>query len=127
MTNPSLAAALRDLCSVCGHQRWRHRDVDGKQVCTEYVDCACQGVFQEPTDGSRLESAARSFVASMKMLSSQIEVTLKVVGEMMAVLQQLPPESEPHGHGPNCVRYGCPTAPVVTARPLDGDCGCKEA
>lgn len=34
----------RDHCTVCNHMRWRHHD----GVCTEYLNCRCNGEFAEP-------------------------------------------------------------------------------
>lgn len=74
-----------DECATCGHRRWRHKQVDGQQVCTEYLDCACGGHFVELSYGTRM---AR-FVESAQKLARTLSVAGDALADAMAAGTEL--------------------------------------
>jgi len=83
-TGPSDPGA-QDECATCGHRRWRHKEVDGQQVCTEYANCACSGHFVELSYGTRM---AR-FVEAAQKLANAINATRNALGDAMHATGEL--------------------------------------
>jgi hypothetical protein len=70
------APGAQDECATCGHARWRHAQVGAEQVCTEYLDCACKGVFVEvshPTRMAQIVQAAQG--AATQMVEARLAMT----------------------------------------------------
>lgn len=92
MTNPHPNAPdAADQCATCGHQRWRHKQVDGQQVCTEYVDCACQGHFVEisaATHMARFVQAAQKFAGSIVTVRAAMTDAMRSFHDLHAAMQQ---------------------------------------
>jgi hypothetical protein len=99
-TTPPSAPGPQDECASCGHARWRHKEVDGQQVCTEHVDCACRGVFVEMTMSTRMARfvEAGQYVANaMTNVRTAMTEAFRALHGMHAAMQQagLLPEEEP--------------------------------
>jgi hypothetical protein len=104
-----------DECATCSHLRWRHREVNGEQVCTEYVDCACRGVFVELSPATRMArviEAAGELATQFATFRASLQGTMQSLHHLhtaMKVAGLLPEEEEPG------LCDGCDTVTQVTA------------
>lgn len=100
MTNIATPPGAQDECATCGHARWRHKEVDGQQVCTEYVDCACHGVFVElpwPTRMARFVEAAQKLPPAMAAVRVAMTDAFRAFHGMHTAMQEaglLPEDAE---------------------------------
>lgn len=99
-TMPPNYPGAQDECASCGHRRWRHKAVDGQQVCTEYVNCACGGHFVELSYGTRMArfvEAAQKVARSISTVRDALQDTMRATTELYAAMQLagLLPEEEP--------------------------------
>jgi hypothetical protein len=92
----------QDECATCGHARWRHRPDDyGQQVCTEYVDCACHGLFVELTQATRMTrviTAAGDLATEFTAFRSALTGTMQALHRLHTTMQVaglLPEEDQP--------------------------------
>lgn len=88
-----------DECATCGHLRWRHKTVDGQTVCTEYVDCACRGVFVELSYGtrmSRMAEAAHSLAGTIATMRDALRDAMVAANRLHTAMRDagLLPEPE---------------------------------
>lgn len=94
----------QDECATCGHARWRHRPVDGSRVCTEYLDCACEGNFVELSQATRMArviDAAGTLAGEFATFRSALQSTLQALHALhtsMRVAGLLPEEDQPGPH-----------------------------
>lgn len=91
----------QDECATCGHSRWRHKEVDGQQVCTEYVDCACGGHFVELSQATRMArfvEAAQKVAGSIAVMRDALQDGMRATAELYTAMKVagLLPEEEPH-------------------------------
>lgn len=104
----------QDQCATCSHLRWRHKEVDGQQVCTEYVDCVCGGHFVEMSMATRMArfvEAAQKLPPAMAAVRAAMTEAFRAFHGMHTAMQQagLLPEDEPG------LCDGCDTVTQVTA------------
>lgn len=91
----------QDECATCGHARWRHRPVDGSRVCTEYVDCPCEGNFVELSQATRMArfvEAAQGVAGAMFTVRTAMTGAFRAFHSLHSAMQAagLLPEEEPH-------------------------------
>jgi hypothetical protein len=80
----------QDECATCSHARWRHKSLDGVQVCTEYVDCACGGHFVELSHGTRMArfvEAAQTVAASIATMRDALQGTMRATTELYSAMR----------------------------------------
>jgi hypothetical protein len=91
----------QDECATCGHARWRHKQLDGVQVCTEYVDCACGGHFVELSPATRMArvlTAAGDLANQFADFRRTLQTTLQALHRLhtaMRVAGFLPEDGQP--------------------------------
>lgn len=80
-----------DRCATCRHERWRHRTIrPGEHECTEYAvvpDCACEGVFVEPTPASLLLEHLTRFGHAMTAFRTQANAVIQAAAQLHATLR----------------------------------------
>jgi hypothetical protein len=116
----------QDECATCGHARWRHKQLDGVQVCTEYVDCACEGNFVELSPATRMArfvEAAQTLAASIARVRNALEHTMRATTGLYMAMKDagLLPEDVPtedtagrDRDAPACPLDGEPLASVTS-------------
>lgn len=114
-TMPPNTPGAQDECATCGHARWRHKEVDGQQVCTEHVQCACGGHFVEMSMATRMArfvEAAQKLPPAMAAVRAAMTEAFRAFHGMHTAMQQaglLPEDAEPG------LCDGCDTVTQVTA------------